>query len=1379
MSMQMTPYRDGSFDHRESEADDFLGVNFDGKSTLADVPYAPWGDDDDDDDSAVSSEDEAAFFSAALTTVFNPDVLEDDLSQRIIVRAAAAAMNVSVADITDYLVSAQRRRLRHENGAEEISGTSRSGTRRRRASSSGTWALGDDDVEILLDLVCDDAATAQAAAGAFHGAVDDGSLTTELRTYAASYGAAGLSASAADVVVAYLERAEATPAPAASYSYSYEDEDGGASAATYLAVSLDLGGTSTEELFVDGGARAARVRRDGRGRRRGRAGEFQRGRSGRGRRDLQGLATDMGVDALLEATADDITVDIAGYVPPAPTAGEATSETYVAIALDISGTSTEELFVDDTALYVILSSISSTMGVSDDALSNFGVVDSVDGSRRLSDGVTFTCSVAVDSYGGETKGSALEDAVADGSFTTTMRSLATDMGADDLTDATADAATYAVVSGGGSDSGRAGGVAACESGAMAYGSNGLDWSGFDPMWAYAEADSIECSTAAFGGDDPRRATTSGAAARTASRRRRQRRPSPASAEGGGDGCTVISAPAPAPTFAYSADDCTAAQGYALDIVTRTCKPDVAVKDRGCYPANCGADYAARFCDSMTCIPQGRAGVHGRGPAPRVSRDSDGTPRGSGESREFGQEPDRRHSSRTSTRASGSYHANTYGAYFDLGLTSLVYEDAMYIDIENGVSSDGERYANQPGSQTYYAAEPIDDEAPESLRDAGRREAAVREAHREAQDKLAKAKQADADKADAALADAVASGAPERRGFGGGVDAKAAERHRRGAKAVDYERLKEAEAHKDAAAAFAAQVADLEAKVARQAPSERSSSASSRKLAAKEAKLSGDVEKEQMAKANALNKLAEAEAELAAARARARRGAARAARRQALRDRRGPRRRAQGARGGTPRARPRAPRGHADTVGGLRRPRPPRRTTPQRNLEETVASAKAALATAHATALREALEAATRRRRRASPPRRRRARGLANGPRRRELEAQRTSPQAGSAQRSPSRRAFDCASLCAGFSCDSYSPQTCDAALSEFGCACAGCACDIVRNGTNATNATVLRAAAEAVLGSIVDVAAAAPDSATPSTAPGGPSRGPGLWRAGSVYATSETRREILADLAAPCSSSSAPRTTSCPSRATGLGDDGACVALYAVDGSGHYPHVERPVDFDAQILDFFGACKSASQCPDVPRGGGFDALMCAVPENACCPNGGSRPDADDAADARIVARRTTRRAYCSARTLAAAAWPTTLLAPAACAVLEADYGCSCPGCDCGVVAFASHANHSNATTARAAAPASAGGWFKTDHDQDCSWVAEKPRSAATRRAARASGDGDLEGHCEKTCGFCYDPPSFGDLPDGIVEDDLSFDEESINLKMALVIYAACSASPWC
>ncbi|KAH8073264.1 hypothetical protein JL721_3251 [Aureococcus anophagefferens] len=654
----MTPYRDGSFDHRESEADDFLGVNFDGKSTLvelkphrrwstcalvavccasfcavaaaavgvayvleADVPYAPWGDDDDDDDSAVSSEDEAAFFSAALTTVFNPDVLEDDLSQRIIVRAAAAAMNRTEVDAEaarEKLTAAVESGDFAELVAEKIDGlanelglTADEETMARVEAAQDTFkklkeaiytkistimgeelvpaptraptglmstlvksalylgstsaddlygdadasigsvvmavsaatgvdaadvlvgdlgALGDDDVEILLDLVCDDAATAQAAAGAFHGAVDDGSLTTELRTYAASFGAAGLSASTADVVVTYLERAEATPAPAASYSYSYED--GGASAATYLAVSLDLGGTSTEELFVDDAAldvllasvaTAADVGEDALAnfnvvdRAEGgvtfrcdvtvdsyddaqtKAAALEESvADGSFTTTMQGLATDMGVDALLEATADAVTADIAGDVPPAPTAAAGTSETYVEITLDIGGTSTEELFVDDTALYVILSSVSSTMDVSDDALSNFGVADS-------SDGVTFTCDVAVDSYDdGETKGSALEDAVADGSFTTTMRSLATDMGADALTDATADAATYAVAGDDGSDSGESdsmplncaedadccaeqGGSCDCESGVVAFGSNGLDWEGGNPMWAYAGA----------------------------------------------------------------------------------------------------------------------------------------------------------------------------------------------------------------------------------------------------------------------------------------------------------------------------------------------------------------------------------------------------------------------------------------------------------------------------------------------------------------------------------------------------------------------------------------------------------------------------------------------------------------------------------------------------------------------------------------------------------------------------------------------------------------------------------------------------------------------------------------------------------------------------
>jgi hypothetical protein len=106
-------------------------------------------------------------------------------------------------------------------------------------------------------------------------------------------------------------------------------------------------------------------------------------------------------------------------------------------------------------------------------------------------------------------------------------------------------------------------------------------------------------------------------------------------EDDGDGCTVVGAPAPAPTFAYSQKDCSE-QGYAFDVVTRTCQPDVPVKDRGCYPrANCDADYAARFCDSMTCIPQGfeqecagMAEFSGHGPKPSLSRsdmfDTDGS-----------------------------------------------------------------------------------------------------------------------------------------------------------------------------------------------------------------------------------------------------------------------------------------------------------------------------------------------------------------------------------------------------------------------------------------------------------------------------------------------------------------------------------------------------------------------------------------------------------------------------------------------------------------------------------------------------------------------------------------------------------------------------------
>ncbi|KAK7248141.1 citrate lyase [Aureococcus anophagefferens] len=120
-----------------------------------------------------------------------------------------------------------------------------------------------------------------------------------------------------------------------------------------------------------------------------------------------------------------------------------------------------------------------------------------------------------------------------------------------------------------------------------------------------------------------------------------------------------------------------------------------------------------------------------------------------------------------------------------------------------------------------------------------REAAVREELiAKLKDKLAKAKQADAEKADAALADAAAeveeatsaalraahdravAALTEARDAEAAAAAEAARPRRRRAartreatKAVDYERLKEAEAHKDAAAAFAARVADLEAKAA--------------------------------------------------------------------------------------------------------------------------------------------------------------------------------------------------------------------------------------------------------------------------------------------------------------------------------------------------------------------------------------------------------------------------------------------------------------------------------------------------------------------------------------------------------------------------------------
>ena len=203
---------------------------------------------------------------------------------------------------------------------------------------------------------------------------------------------------------------------------------------------------------------------------------------------------------------------------------------------------------------------------------------------------------------------------------------------------------------------------------------------------------------------------------------------------------------------------------------------------------------------------------------------------------------------------------------------------------------------------------------------------------------------------------------------------------------------------------------------------------------------------------------------------------------------------------------------------------------------------------------------------------------------------------------------------------------------------------------------------------------------------------------GSVYATSETRREILADLAAPVLVVVGAEDDELPLAGyAGLGDDGACVALYAVDGSGHYPHVERPVDFDDQILDFFGACKSSSQCPDVHAGDGFDALMCAVPENACrCPNGGSKPPTPTTPPTPVYA--------CDD---VCAGFTCDEYVPATCELVVLEYGCDCAGCRCELVNGTAYALPEEAAAAPTATPTLlfegdpvAGEWFVADLSLD-------------------------------------------------------------------------------
>ncbi|KAK7248067.1 hypothetical protein SO694_0008717 [Aureococcus anophagefferens] len=178
-----------------------------------------------------------------------------------------------------------------------------------------------------------------------------------------------------------------------------------------------------------------------------------------------------------------------------------------------------------------------------------------------------------------------------------------------------------------------GGSCACDGDWASYGTNGNSWAGApDPMWTtmhildLKDADgAVECSTDFFGrrpggatrSGEPRRRVLSSDVGGDARRAQVPLRGRPADgAAGAGLLLPLLRGrrrrvhghrrARAAPTFAYSADDCTAAQGYALDIVTRTCKPDVAVKDAAAATRGPTATRTtrARFCDSMTCIPQG-------------------------------------------------------------------------------------------------------------------------------------------------------------------------------------------------------------------------------------------------------------------------------------------------------------------------------------------------------------------------------------------------------------------------------------------------------------------------------------------------------------------------------------------------------------------------------------------------------------------------------------------------------------------------------------------------------------------------------------------------------------------------------------------------------
>jgi len=127
-----------------------------------------------------------------------------------------------------------------------------------------------------------------------------------------------------------------------------------------------------------------------------------------------------------------------------------------------------------------------------------------------------------------------------------------------------------------------GGTCACDTGFAAWGSNGMDWEGYNPMWVYAVADSIECSTAAFG-DDPAGGYAKWCTCVDGV-------PDPTAAPSGGPSAPPTPAPLPAPTILPTSAPTTAAPTSAPPTLATfwACSDD---------PQCCAEDGDTCACDS--------------------------------------------------------------------------------------------------------------------------------------------------------------------------------------------------------------------------------------------------------------------------------------------------------------------------------------------------------------------------------------------------------------------------------------------------------------------------------------------------------------------------------------------------------------------------------------------------------------------------------------------------------------------------------------------------------------------------------------------------------------------------------------------------------------